>query len=202
MMNSVNRIYLYGIAAAVLVAIVAAALVPRLLRSEPTYNGTLFDASGPPEEFVLESAAGEVHLSDFRGQYVLMYFGYTNCPDFCPLTLSKLASARDQLGDKAEDLQVLMISVDPERDSPERLDQYMDSFDPSFIGLSGDEQSVFEVTTQFGILTQKVESGSSSGYTVDHNTTLIVLDPEGRQRLFLPYSLTVEQVVNDLDNLL
>lgn len=197
-----RRPLMYAIAGAILVAIIAAALVPRLLSGSETYHGTLVDASGPPEEFVLESANGEVHLSDFRGDLVVMYFGYTNCPDFCPATLSKLAKVRERLGDDADRIQVMMISVDPERDSPERLAQYMSAFDDSFVGVTGDEETLRGIASQFGIFFQKAPGGDASGYTVDHTTTLVVLDKEGRQRLFLPYDLTVDQVANDLENLL
>lgn len=197
-----KRPLMYGIAAAILIAIIGAALIPRLLAEEKSFNGTAVDASGPPEEFTLQSAGGDVQLSDYRGDLVVMYFGYTNCPDFCPATLSKLAKVREQLGDDSADVQVLMISVDPERDSPERLEQYMASFDDSFVGLTGSEEALRSIAAQFGIYFQKAEGGEASGYAVDHTTTLVVLDQDGRQRLFLPYDLTVEQVVNDLENLL
>ncbi len=197
-----KRPLMFGIAAAILVAIVAAAVVPRLLASDESFNGTAVDPDGPPEEFTLVSAAGDVNLSDYRGSVVVMYFGYTNCPDFCPATLSKLSKVREQLGDDADDVQVLMISVDPERDSPERLAQYMASFDESFVGLTGSDETLRGIAAQFGIFFQKAEGGDASGYTVDHSTTLVVLDQQGRQRLFLPYELTVDQVSHDLENLL
>lgn len=197
-----NRTVLYIIAGALLIILVGSVAIPRLLPEDETYNGTLVDASGPPEEFVLQSADGDVHLSDFRGDLVVMYFGYTNCPDFCPATLSKLAKVREQLDDDAGDVQVLMISVDPERDNPDRLQQYMSAFDSSFIGLTGDEDAIRAVTSQFGIFYQSQPGSDATGYLVDHTTTLVVVDQEGRQRLFLSYDLTTEQVVNDLENLL
>lgn len=197
-----RRPLLYAIAGTVLLVIVGSVTVPRLLPGDETYNGTLVDASGPPEEFVLQSANGDVHLSDFRGELVVMYFGYTNCPDACPTTLSKLAKVREQLGDDADRVQVLMISVDPDRDSPVRMAQYMSAFDQSFIGLTASEETLRNVASQFGVFFQKAEGGDASGYTVDHTTTVVVVDQEGRQRLFLPYDLTVDQVTNDLENLL
>lgn len=198
-----NRTLLYIIAGVLLIVIVGLVAIPRLLLQEDeSYNGTLVEASGPPEEFVLQSARGDVQLSDFRGDLVVMYFGYTNCPDFCPATLGKLAQVRDQLGDDAEDVQVLMISVDPERDTPERLDQYISVFDPSFVGLTGDTESIEAVASQFGIFVQQQPGSEATGYLVDHTTTVVVVDQEGRQRLFLSHDLTTEQVVNDLENLL
>jgi len=193
---------MFGIAGALLLAIVASVAVPRLRMSDKSYNGTLVDASGPPEEFVLESADGDVHLSDYRGELVVMYFGYTNCPDICPATLSKLAKVREQMGADADQVQIIMVSVDPERDDPGRLRQYISVFDESFVGVTGSEESLRSVTTQFGIYFQKAEGSGASGYSVDHTTTLVVLDKNGRQRLFLPYDLTVEQIEHDLANLL
>ena len=197
-----NRTLLYVIAGAVLVVIVGAVTVPQLLSDPKTYHGTIVDASGPSEEFVLESADGEVRLSEFRGDLVVMYFGYTNCPDFCPATLSKYKKVREQLGDDADDIQIMMISVDPDRDSPERMEQYMASFDESFVGLTGSEDQLRAVASQFGIFFQRAEGSEASGYLVDHTTTVVVLDKEGRQRLFLPWDLTVDQISNDIGNLL
>jgi protein SCO1 len=197
-----RRWLMFVIAGALLLAIVGSVVVPRLLAGGKSYNGTLVDASGPPEEFLLESADGDVHLSDFRGQLVVMYFGYTNCPDICPATLSKLAKVREQMGADADQVQVIMVSVDPERDDPGRLRQYISVFDESFVGVTGSEESLRSVTTQFGIYFQKAEGSGASGYSVDHTTTLVVLDKNGRQRLFLPNDLTVEQIEHDLGNLL
>ncbi|MEZ4522655.1 MAG: SCO family protein [Thermomicrobiales bacterium] len=197
-----KRTWLYVIAGVALILLAGSLVVPRLLSAGETYNGTIVDAEGSPEEFQLESANGPVNLSDYRGELVVMYFGYTNCPDFCPATLSKLTKVREQLGDDADDVQVLMISVDPERDSPERLGQYMASFDPNFVGLTGTEDQIRAVATQFGIFFQKSQGSDASGYLVDHTTTLVVVDRDGHQRLYLPYDLTVDQVTNDLGNLL
>ena len=196
------RTLLYVIAGAILLVIVGAFTLPALFEESKTYNGTLVEATGEPREFQLTSAAGDVRLSDYRGKLVVMYFGYTNCPDFCPATLNKLAAVRERLGDDAEDVQVLMITVDPERDDPERLALFTEAFDPSFVGLTGSEEDLQGIASQFGIFFQKAEGGEASGYLVDHTTTLVVLNQDGRARLYLPWDLTVEQVANDLGNLL
>jgi protein SCO1/2 len=197
-----RRPLLYGLAGALLIVLVGALTVPRLLSSSETYNGTLVDATGEPEEFQLASAAGDVQLSDFRGRLVVMYFGYTSCPDFCPATLAKLAQVRERLGGDAEGVQILMITVDPERDDPERLAQFVTSFDGTFVGLSGSEEQLRDVASQFGIFFQKQEGSEATGYLVDHTTTLVVLDRDGRERLYLGWDLTAEQIENDLRNLL
>lgn len=198
-----RRSLLYGAAGALLIVIVGALALPRLLSSSSeSYNGTLVDASGNPEEFQLASAAGDVQLSDFRGKLVVMYFGYTSCPDFCPATLSKLAQVRDRLGDDAEDVQVLMITVDPERDDADRLAQFVTAFDESFVGLTGSEEQLRSVAENFGIGFQKQPGSAATGYLVDHTITLVVLDQDGRSRLYLGYELTPEQIESDLRNLL
>jgi protein SCO1/2 len=197
-----RRPLLYGLAGALLIVLVGALTVPRLLSSSESYNGTLVDATGEPEEFQLASAAGDVQLSDFRGRLVVMYFGYTSCPDFCPATLAKLAQVRERLGGDAEGVQILMITVDPERDDPERLAQFVTSFDGTFVGLSGSEEQLRNVASQFGIFFQKQEGSEATGYLVDHTTTLVVLDRDGRERLYLGWDLTAEQIENDLRNLI
>lgn len=196
------RPLLYIAAGVILLVIVGAFTLPGLFSESKTYHGTLVDATGDPEEFTLTSADGEVRLSDIRGKLVVMYFGYTNCPDYCPATLSKLAKVRERLGEDGDDIQVMMITVDPERDDPERLARFTEAFDPSFVGLTGSEDELRAVASQFGIFFQKAEGSAATGYLVDHSTTTVVLDRDGRERLYMPWDLTVEQVENDLRNLL
>lgn len=168
------------------------------------YNGTFLDPPGAQGEFTLISHDNEpISLDEYRGKVVVMYFGYTNCPDFCPGTLSKLARVQERLGEKAQGVQVMMISVDPERDTPERLKVYMGQFDPSFIGVTGPEDTLAAVASSFGIFYQVAEEDETAGgYLVDHTTTVVVLDEEGRQRLFWNWDLTVDQIVGDLENML
>lgn len=171
--------------------------------SDPSYNGTIVEASGEPAEFNLVSAEDpDVQLSDFRGELVVMYFGYTHCPDFCPATLSKLNQVKDQLGDDAEDVQVMMITVDPERDSAEILADYVANFDESFMGLTGSDEQLAATASEFGIYYQKQEDSEASGYLVDHTITVVVVDREGYPRLYLGNELTADEIANDLKNLL
>ncbi|MFN2118184.1 MAG: SCO family protein, partial [Candidatus Promineifilaceae bacterium] len=102
------------------------------------FKGTFMPTPIPAPDFSLKNAAGEtVHLSDYEGEIVLLYFGYTFCPDICPTTLSELSKVQRELDDAGENIQVLMITVDPERDTPEKLEQYVTHFHPDFVGLSG-----------------------------------------------------------------
>lgn len=171
--------------------------------SDPSYNGTIVEASGEPAEFNLVSAENpDVKLSDYRDQLVVMYFGYTHCPDFCPATLSKLAQVKDQLGEDAEDVQVMMITVDPERDSAQILADYVANFDETFLGLTGSDEQIAAAASKFGIYYQKQEGSEASGYLVDHTITVVVVDREGYPRLYLGNELTADEIANDLKNLL
>lgn len=171
--------------------------------SDPSYNGTIVEASGEPAEFNFASSENpDVKLSDYRDQLVVMYFGYTHCPDFCPATLNKLSQVKNQLGDDAEDVQFMMITVDPERDSAEILADYVANFDDSFLGLTGSDEQLAAAASRFGIYYQKQEGSEASGYLVDHTITVVVVDREGYPRLYLGNELTADEIVNDLENLL
>lgn len=171
--------------------------------SEPTYHGSYFEPTGEPEEFTLVSAGqDEVRLSDYRGKVVAIYFGYTNCPDICPATLAKLDYAAEQLGDDADDLQVMMVTVDPERDSPQRLEEFVAQFNPSFLGLGGSADQIERVTNDIGIHMTKQPGSDATGYLVEHTTQVVVLDREGRVRLLLPFDLTGDEIASDLEKLL
>ncbi|RME86098.1 MAG: SCO family protein [Caldilineae bacterium] len=155
-------------------------------------------------DFTLTAHTGErVSLADFRGKYVILYFGYTFCPDVCPTTMAQLAQAMKLLdAPKAERVQVLFVSVDPERDTPERLAQYVPAFDPTFIGLTGTPDEIAAAATPMGIYYAKNEVGGASGYLVDHTASVMVLDEEGRVRLIWPYGTTAAEMAEDLDHLL
>ena len=130
--------------------------------------------------FTLESAQGEVSLSDFRGKVVLLYFGYTWCPDVCPTSLSMLAQALTQMSEaELEQVQGLFVSVDPARDTPDRLAEYTDYFHPKIIGATGSKEEVAEVAEQYGVAYRKVESDSASGYLVDHSSFTYIIGPDG-----------------------
>lgn len=168
-----------------------------------TYHGMLLESPNPAADFTLTGASGQpVSLSDFRGKLVVLYFGYTFCPDVCPTTMTELTKAIKALGPKASDVQVIMVSVDPERDTPERVAEYVRYFDPSFIGLSGTPEEVAAAATPFGIYYEKHEGTAATGYLVDHTATLNVIDKEGRMRLVLPFGTSGEDIADDLAHLL
>ena len=163
------------------------------------FRGMVLQPSDPVD-FTLTAHTGEkVCLSDFRGKYVILYFGYTFCPDVCPLTLAELSQAMKILGDKAENVQVIMVTVDPERDTPERLANYVPSFHPSFIGLTGSPDEIAKAATPLGIFYVKNEVEGASGYLMDHTASVTLLDPEGRVRLIWPFGTPPEDVAADLE---
>lgn len=137
-------------------------------------------------------------LADFKGKVVLVFFGYTQCPDVCPTTLARFAQVAKELGPDADNMQVLFISVDPERDTQELLAKYVPAFDPRFLGLFGDAQETARTAKEFKVLYQKQAGKTEQSYTVDHSAGTYVFDKAGRVRLFLRHEAPIEDVVHDL----
>jgi protein SCO1/2 len=142
-------------------------------------------------------------LADVEGQVSLIYFGYTTCPDLCPTTLSDFTAVKEELGDDADKVNFIMVTVDPERDSIERLKQYLGFFDPDFVGLRGDVDQTEQVKAEYGVIATKVEyPDSATGYLVDHTSLIYVIDKEGRLRLTYPYGFSPESIVEDIQHLI
>jgi len=184
----------------VVLALFAWFVLPRLRPYQ--FNGTPIQSVMPASDFTLTSAAGPVSLSDYRGKLVLLYFGYTFCPDVCPTTLSDVNRALDQLGDKAEDVRLIMVSVDPARDTPEKLTEYVEFFNPKFVGVTGTDDEVRSVATLYGIWYEAHEEEGASGYLVDHTATLNVIDKEGHLKLLIGYGTGADAIAADLDYML
>lgn len=161
-------------------------------------HGTYFEPSFEAKDFELTSADGRVRLSDLKGKVVVLFFGYTLCPDVCPLTMVRLGQAMEELGADAERVQVVMVTVDPERDTPERLAEYVRAFHPSFIGLSGTREEVDAVAAAYGIYHAKAEGSDATGYLVDHTASVTVIDRGGGVRLIWPFDVGAEELASDL----
>jgi protein SCO1/2 len=173
-----------------------------LIGTPYTYHGTLIQSPDRDRNFTLTGAGGEgISLYDFRGKAVLLYFGYTFCPDVCPATMVELAQANQLLGDDAGQVQVIMISIDPDRDTPEKLAEYVTHFDPSFLGITGSEDEVAAVATQYGIFYEKHEGTVATGYLIDHTASVVVIDPDGYLRLVYPFGTPAEDIAEDLKHL-
>jgi protein SCO1/2 len=154
----------------------------------------------PVQDFTLTTSTGPVMaLSDFRNRFVLIFAGYTHCPDVCPLTLVYLAETMRLLGEQAPQVQVLFITVDPERDTAQQLASYLERFDPTFVGMTGTPAAIDAAVTQFGIFHSASQSG---GGLVDHTNSVVVLDREGRVRLLFPPGTGAALMADDLRQLI
>ena len=173
-------------------------VLPRL--QPHIFSGAVIQSTQKAPRLELDASNGNtIRMTDFEGKVVVVYFGYTFCPDVCPATLNKLADAVELLGDKAEDVQVMMVSVDPARDTPELLANYVKHFHPDFLGVTGDEATVNRVATLYGVFYEKSEGTDATGYTIDHTSTVILVDREGYLKLVLPFEGTAEQIAADIE---
>jgi protein SCO1/2 len=140
-------------------------------------------------------------LADFKGKVVAVFFGFTHCPDVCPTTLVEMANVMKELGGDSGRLQVLFVSVDPERDTAEVLKRYVPAFHPSFLGLTGNADEIARAAKEFKIYYQK-QKLPSGGYTMDHSAGTFILDDEGRLRLFAQYGAGAPTLLHDIRQLL
>jgi protein SCO1 len=171
-------------------------LVPKRL------HGELIRPPHPVADFTLQSSNGPVSLSSFKDKVVVLYFGYTSCPDLCPITLAALNQAVQALGNKAGEVQVIFISVDWQRDNPEKMAQYTEHFNPNFIGLAGTQTQIDAVTNDFGIFYLLNLPDENGFYSVDHTASTRVLDRQGRLTLIWPYDIQPADMTSDLRVLL
>ena len=141
-------------------------------------------------------------LSDFHGKVVLLFFGFTHCPDICPTTLAQFAQVAKQLGADAERVQFLFVTVDPERDTLEVLKAYVPAFDSRFLGLTGDAQAIARTAKEFKVIFQKQPGKTADSYTVDHSAGIYAYDRAGRVRLFVRHDQPVADLVHDIRLLL
>ena len=141
-------------------------------------------------------------LADFRGKAVVLFFGFTHCPDVCPTTLADMAQVKRKLGPLGERVQVLFVTVDPERDTQDKLAKYVPAFDPSFLGLRGDPEATRAVAKEFKVYFEKRPGATPGEYSVDHSAQSYVIDPQGRLRLFVRHERIGEDLAPDLRTLL
>ena len=168
------------------------------------FHGIVSQAPPRAADFTLTAHTGKpIRLGDFQGKLVLLYFGYTYCPGICPTTLAEVAQALQTLGPKAaEKMQVLMVSVDPERDTPARLAAYLTYFNASFLGLTGTPDEIATTAAAYGIYYKKYEETPTNGYVVDHTSMVIVVDDKGFVQLLFPFGTPAQAIADDLAALL
>ncbi len=169
----------------------------------PQFQSSDVTGSSFGRDFVLHDPEGKQRtLADFRGKAVVVFFGYTQCPDVCPTTLAALAEAMKQLGPDADRVQVLFITVDPDRDTADLLSKYVPAFDHRFLGLRGNAQETERVAKEFKILYQKQPGTSPGSYTMDHSAGTFIFDPQGRLRLYVGLAQGPDVFAHDLRELL
>lgn len=172
-------------------------------RAPPAFHGVDITGSDWGRDFALVDHRGQPRrLADFRDRAVLLSFGYTRCPDICPTTLAALAEAMKLLGKDADRVQVLFVTIDPERDSAEHLATFVPWFDARFLGLTGDAAAIAATAREFHVFYQKQETGSAAGYAMDHTAGSYVFDPQGRLRLFERHGEPPASIADDLRLLL
>jgi protein SCO1/2 len=171
--------------------------------SGPKFRSTDITGANYGRELALTGHDGKPRtLEDFRGKVVVLFFGYTHCPDVCPLTMAYTAQALKSLGKDAQRVQVLFVTVDPERDTPEVLSRYVPAFDPGFLGLYGDEAATRKAAREFKVFYEKRPASVPGQYTVDHSAQSYVVDAKGRLRLFIRQDRIAEDLAHDLRALL
>ncbi len=183
-----------------LLAVVMLLLHPGSGLGGPAFRGGVLDPPRPAPEFALQGADGrEFRLSRQRGQVVVVAFGYTFCPDVCPTTLAEFAQIKGRLGPAEQQVRFVFITVDPERDSPERLRAYTGAFDRSFLGLTGTAAQLEGVRKAYGVIARKqVVPGTSAAYLMDHSAFTYVVDRDGRLRLMFPFGTSVDDMTHDI----
>ena len=191
------------IAAAFACAALALAGCDRIAGAKTPFKGIDVTGASMGRELNLTDHNGAPRtLADFRGKVVVVTFGYTQCPDVCPTTLSDLASAVKKLGPDASRVQVLFVTVDPKRDKPALLKQYVPAFNPGFLGLYGDEAATRKATSEFKVYAQERAGKTADTYTVDHTAQTFAFDREGRLRLVFGYGATPDAMASDFRILL
>lgn len=167
------------------------------------FHGTVLQSEQPVEDFSLTSMHGQqVKLSDYRNKIVVIYFGYTYCPDVCPTTLAEIKKALGILGPAAHDIQVIMITVDPERDTPAVLNSYMTQFDPNFLGLTGSVSDIQNVAAPLGVYFARQDGATGSDYLMEHTASVMVLNKSGSLKLLWAYGTPASEMAEDLKYML
>jgi protein SCO1/2 len=193
-----TKVVQVGLGGLVLIGVVIAVTV--FFPKVESFRGTLYDPALPAAEIELTQGNGSnFRLSEMRGDVVLLYFGYTFCPDVCPTTLSELNRVIEGMGLDGERVQVVMVTVDPERDTLEKLREYVAIFNPKFIGLSGPLEELEKVWNDYGVYREEEQMpNSATGYLVNHTARVYLIDQDGNLRLSYSYGTPPDDIVHDL----
>ncbi len=187
------------------ILLVAAALLATAACSPegPKFMGSDVTGTSYGRDFHLIDHTGKPRaLADYRGKVVVLFFGYTQCPDVCPTTLAELAETMKRLGPDADRVQVLFVTIDPERDTQDLLSKYVPAFDPRFVGLYGDADATARTAKEFKIVYQKQPGQTPGTYTMDHSAGTFIFDPNGRLRVYVGYGQGPDVFTHDIKELL
>ena len=198
-----RKTLLIGLGSFLLILVVGVAVL--VFAKPASFRGTTFGEPYPQasEIELTRSDGSNFRLSEMRGNVVLVFFGYTTCPDVCPTTLAELKLALAELDkEDAAQVKVIFVTVDPERDTPERVQEYVDRFNPEFVGLSGTQADLEKIWQAYGVYREIVDGTSAAGYLVDHTARVTLIDQQGNLRVSFPFETPVEDVVHDLSLLL
>jgi protein SCO1/2 len=169
----------------------------------PAFNSVDITGAEYARDFKLTDHTGKVRtIADFKGKVVFLFFGFTQCPDVCPTTMSEMAAVLQALGPQADKVQVLFITIDPERDTRELLAQYVPAFHPSFIGLYGDAAATAATAKEFKVFYAKAPGSTPGSYSMDHTAASYVFDPQGKIRLYVRHGAGTAPIVQDIKHLL
>lgn len=179
-------------------------LQPAQAGEDAEFKSGVFDPPRMAPDFTLQGSNGaSVSLSQYRGKVVILEFGFTHCPGVCPVTLSNLARVFEKLGPASAEVQLVFVTVDPERDSTQRLREFLNFFNPSFVGATGTEQQLEAVRQAYGVTATKAPSANKKlGYEVHHSSSIYLIDRAGKLRLQTPFGKPAEDIVHDLRLLL
>ena len=167
------------------------------------FNSVDITGANYARDFLLPDHSGQLRrLKDFQGRAVAVFFGFTQCPDVCPTTLTEMSRVKQLLGNDGDRLQVIFITVDPQRDSPQVLEAYMRNFDAQHLALAPSEQQLAEVAKEFKVYFKKVEGKTPTTYVMDHSAGTYIFDPRGLARLYVRYGLKPEELASDVRTLL
>jgi protein SCO1/2 len=186
-----------------LISLVATGALAACGERKPQFSAVDLTGADYAKDFQLPDTEGKVRsLKDFRGKAVVVFFGFTQCPDVCPTTLAEIAQAKQLLGPDGAKVQGIFVTVDPERDTPQILKAYMANFGPDFIALRGSPEQLAAVAKDFKVYYKKVEGKTPGSYTMDHSAASFVYDPQGRLRLYSRYGSGPQALANDIKQLL
>jgi len=175
----------------------------RLFQKPEEFRGTAYVEPYPiAADFELTRSNGDLFRLSDQGKVILLFFGYTSCPDVCPTTLAELNLALNQISEKADQIEVVFVSVDPDRDSPQVVQSYVSRFNPAFIGLSGSIDQLNPIWQEYGIYREVVDDGSAAGPDINHTARITVMDKQGHLRLSYAYDTPLEDIVHDLNLIL